>query len=119
MRASIPTVRLDDAAQLKQVFFGGDPWLLQCMNENATINPYFVGAAKKASVDGSVRFGYIDCSGKLPSNKTFFQRFKLPPQNFTAAPIGYLFANGDAPEKIPDKHFSDAKKLSQWAESAG
>lgn len=36
-----------------------------------------------------------------------------------AGPSRYLFANGDAPEKIPDKYFADAKKLSQWAEKAG
>ena len=62
--------------------------MLQCMNENATANPYFERAAKKASVDGSVRYGFIDCAGKLPSNKTFFQRFKLPAQNFEKTPVG-------------------------------
>ena len=132
--------------------------MLQCLNENTTINPAFERAAKKASglpyhpappphqslvelhstpctrassadafrnhhdiglystskmklsqiadacrdhlVDGSVRYGGIDCGGKLPSNKTFFQRFKLAKANFTATPVGFLFANGDVPEKV-------------------
>lgn len=83
-----------------QVFFSGDPWLLQCSNENATITEAFAGASRRLSVTSSVHVGAIDCGGKLPSNRTFFQRFKLPPVNFTKTPTGYLFSNTDPPQQV-------------------
>ena len=84
-----------------QVFFGGEPWVLQCINENMTVFPSFVTAAKKLSVTApSIRFGVIDCVGKLPSNRTVLERFKLPAVNFTASPTGYLFANTDRPVQV-------------------
>jgi len=116
-RASIATVRLDDASQLKEVFFGGEPWMLQCANENVTIGEGFLGASKRLSVTSNVKFGTIDCNGKLPSNKTFWQRFGQVPKAFTAAaPVGFLFANNNDPLGIPEKYINDAKKLSEWAE---
>ncbi len=84
-----------------QVFFGGEPWVVQCINENITVSPSFVTAAKKLSVTSpSVRFGVIDCAGQLPSNRTVLERFKLSPVNFTASPTGYLFANSERPIQV-------------------
>ena len=100
-----------------QVFFGGDPWLLQCANENSTISDTFLSASKRMSVTSDVKFGAIDCDGKLPSNKTFWQRFRQPKRPFsTAAPVGFLVANNNDPIAIPDKYIKDAKKLSEWTE---
>lgn len=100
-----------------QVFFGGEPWMVLCANENTTLGEGFVGASKRMSVTSNVKFGTIDCNGKLPSNKTFWQRFGQTPKTFSAAaPVGFLFANNNEPLAIPDKYINDAKKLSKWAE---
>jgi len=100
-----------------QVFFGGEPWMLQCANENVTIAEGFLGASKRLSVTSNVKFGAIDCNGKLPSNKTFWQRFGQIPKPFSAvAPVGFLFANNNDPLAIPEKYINNAKKLSEWAE---
>ena len=83
------------------MFFGGDPWVLQCVNENTTVSPTWVTAAKKLSVVApSVRFGVIDCEGVLPSNRTFLERFKLPKANFSSTVTGFLFANGEKPLQV-------------------
>lgn len=66
------------------MFFGGEPWMLQCANENVTIGGGFLGASKRMSVTSQVHFGTIDCNGKLPSNKTFWQRFGLTPKPFSS-----------------------------------
>jgi len=100
-----------------QVFFGGEPWMLQCANENVTIAEGFLGASKRLSVTSNIKFGAIDCNGKLPSNKTFWQRFGQIPKPFSAvAPVGFLFSNNNDPLAIPEKYINDAKKLSEWAE---
>ena len=68
--------------------------MLQCANENVTIGGGFLGASKRMAVTSNVHFGTIDCDGKLPSNKTFWQRFGQPKKAFsTGAPVGFLFAN--------------------------
>jgi hypothetical protein len=61
-----------------QVFFGGDPWMVMCSHENMTVPAAFVTAARKASLSGDIRWAVINCGGKLPSNRTLFQRFKIP-----------------------------------------
>ena len=91
--------------------------MLQCANENVTIAEGFLGASKRLSVTSNVKFGAIDCNGKLPSNKTFWQRFGQIPKPFSAvAPVGFLFANNNDPLAIPEKYINNAKKLSEWAE---
>ena len=91
--------------------------MLQCANENVTIGAGFLGASKRMAVTSNVHFGTIDCNGKLPSNKTFWQRFAMAPKTFSStAPAGFLFANNNDPLAIPDKYINDAKKLSDWAE---
>ncbi|EKX54365.1 hypothetical protein GUITHDRAFT_99847 [Guillardia theta CCMP2712] len=117
-RSSVRTIELNNADLLKEVFFGGDPWMVHCANENTTgLSAGFLGAAKRLSVTSSIKFGAIDCGGKLPSNKTFYERFKLPLYDFNKnRPLGFLFANGDSPLQIPDDLYSEPKKLSNWAE---
>ena len=76
--------------------------MVHCANENTTgLSAGFLGAAKRLSVTSSVKFGAIDCGGKLPSNKTFYERFKLPLYDFNKnKPLGFLFANGDSPLQV-------------------
>lgn len=99
------------------MFFGGEPWMLQCANENVTISEAFLTASKRMSVTSNVKFGTLDCDGKLPSNKTFWKRFGKTKRAFsTSAPVGFLVANNNDPLDIPDKYINDARKLSEWAE---
>mmetsp|Transcript_57054 Transcript_57054/g.134724 ORF Transcript_57054/g.134724 Transcript_57054/m.134724 type:complete len:405 (+) Transcript_57054:96-1310(+) len=116
-RGSISTLDLANKEQLKSVFFGGEPWLLQCANENVTVHQAFATAAQKLTATTDIRFAALDCTGKLPSNKTFFQRFKLPPVNFSSSnPAAFLSTNGDMPIQVPTKYVSDPAKLIEWAE---
>ena len=65
------------------------------------MSPAFITAAKKISVTApSIRFGVIDCAGRLPSNRTVLERFKLPPVNYSAVPTGFLFANSERPVQV-------------------
>ena len=117
--------------------------MLQCVNENTTVAPSFVTAAKSLSVlNPSVHFGAIDCSGQLPSNRTLLQRFNLPALD-PANPTGYLFANSQRPlqvgsgyivgrpnlssqkgtlltippnSQVPPKYVINPKKLAHWIE---
>ena len=93
-----------DAEQLKEVFFGGEPWLVQCASK--------ADLAAAAAADGlgahevvelalpllrESKFGLLDCARKLPSGKSTYDRFKL---ESSASPTLVLAANGKAPTQI-------------------
>ena len=81
----VELLRAADAAQLKEVFFSGDPWLVQCGTKadiSAAIVDDGFGAhpvvEKAASgLPKEVKVGLLDCHKKLPSGKTTVERFKL------------------------------------------
>jgi hypothetical protein len=81
----VELLRAADAAQLKEVFFSGEPWLVQC-GTKAEISAAIVddGFGAHAVVDKAasalpkdVKVGLLDCHKQLPSGKTTLERFKL------------------------------------------
>ena len=81
----VELLRAADAAQLKEVFFSGEPWLVQC-GTKAEISAAIVddGFGAHAVVEKAasalpkdVKVGLLDCHKQLPSGKTTLERFKL------------------------------------------
>ena len=81
----VELLRAADAAQLKAVFFSGEPWLVQC-GTKAEISAAIVddGFGAHAVVEKAasalpkdVKVGLLDCHKQLPSGKTTIERFKL------------------------------------------
>ena len=96
---SVELLSATDPAQLKEVFFSGNPWLVQCGTKadvSAAIVDGGFGAhavVEKAvpSLPKGVKVGLLDCYRKLPSGKTTIDRFKL---DNTVSPLLVLAANG-------------------------
>lgn len=95
-----------DAAQLKAVFFSGEPWLVQC-GTKADISSAIVddGFGTHTVVEKAVpglpkelKVGLLDCYRKLPSGKTTVERFKL---DSTVSPLLVLAANGKTTQITP------------------
>ena len=102
----VELLRAADAAQLKEVFFSGDPWLVQCGTKadiSAAIVDDGFGAhpvvEKAASgLPKEVKVGLLDCHKKLPSGKTTVERFKL---DSSISPLLVLAANGKTVQITP------------------
>ena len=102
----VELLRAADAAQLKAVFFSGEPWLVQC-GTKAEISAAIVddGFGAHAVVEKAasalpkdVKVGLLDCHKQLPSGKTTIERFKL---DGSISPLLVLAANGKTVQITP------------------
>jgi len=94
---------------LKEVLFGGEPWLVHC-SRTGLLAAAFVKAPTYLS--NVTRFGVLDCEALLPSSgKSMRDRFKLTGSLFTAA-------NGNGPRGVPPSALSSAYALSAYTRSA-
>eukprot|EP00747_Dinoflagellata_sp_TGD_P185485 gnl/TRDRNA2_/TRDRNA2_42048_c0_seq1.p1 gnl/TRDRNA2_/TRDRNA2_42048_c0~~gnl/TRDRNA2_/TRDRNA2_42048_c0_seq1.p1 ORF type:complete len:540 (-),score=121.12 gnl/TRDRNA2_/TRDRNA2_42048_c0_seq1:88-1491(-) len=94
-------VRLDvgNQAWLKEVFFGGKPWLVFCEDKSSknkhltTPPPIFTEAS--VQLKNLATFGVVDCWERTSSGKTLAHRFDFP-----KPPVTFAVANGDPPVPI-------------------
>mmetsp|Transcript_36963 Transcript_36963/g.85611 ORF Transcript_36963/g.85611 Transcript_36963/m.85611 type:complete len:423 (+) Transcript_36963:99-1367(+) len=98
LTGGVVEVKLNETEALKQIFFGGEPWLVQCVGPGKKLDSNFVAAAPYLAANKEpysvVKTAAIQCGDKLPSGKTVYQRFNLNPSTH---PLVTLFANGEKP----------------------
>ncbi|CAE7235868.1 SYP42 [Symbiodinium natans] len=88
-----------DTAKLKKVLFGGDPWLIYCINDE-TVNqrlPQILeesGRSLWRSLGLSV--GLLRCWDETSSGRSVAQRFKLS----LKPPLSFVVANGNKPRLL-------------------
>ena len=115
----IEAIDAADPARLKQVLFGGDPWLLQCdsgrpfsgqhLPRPFRSNPAF--HVSRSTLRGLVRFGVVDCEHELPSNKTLVAKLGLVRRT---QPLLIFAAGGGNPKQLPAKSATSAYAINAW-----
>ncbi|KAK3277161.1 hypothetical protein CYMTET_14807 [Cymbomonas tetramitiformis] len=115
--AKVQTLRVTDTDSLTNILFGGEPWLIQCVNDTVSQTAVAEEAAKAFKLKSTgIRVGAVDCDAKLPqSGQSIYKRFfkKKRPTYFTSA-------NGNSLAVVPAiqatsattlvKHVTDATK---------
>jgi len=96
--------------QLRQVFYGGNPWVVQCRNDTVAVPEVYSKAASKLRGAG-VRTGVLDCDATLESGKTVYERFNL---KRNPEPTLYLFANRLKPRRVIRASLGSKDKLVNW-----
>jgi hypothetical protein len=94
------SVKTDEEA-IKNVLYGGHPWIVMCKNESDTTEIWspFMDAARE--LGSTAKAAVIDCYAPLPqSGKTLAEKFKFQ-QNYKWDPLLFLCANGDRPKQVP------------------
>jgi hypothetical protein len=95
----VTTIGTNETEQLKEIFFSGQPWLIQCVGPGISLDSSFVAAAPHLAANtypySPVKTAALPCGDKLPSGKTIYDRFKLDRR---LQPLVALFANGDKPQ---------------------
>ena len=96
-----------DADQLKQVFFSGEPWLVQCASKADLAS---AGAADGLGAHETVelavpllkdtKVGLLDCAKRLPSGKSTMERFKLDNSIGAPRPPGYVHSLEEWPSVL-------------------
>eukprot|EP00927_Polykrikos_kofoidii_P033954 TRINITY_DN28792_c0_g1_i1.p1 TRINITY_DN28792_c0_g1~~TRINITY_DN28792_c0_g1_i1.p1 ORF type:complete len:555 (+),score=106.69 TRINITY_DN28792_c0_g1_i1:40-1665(+) len=90
----IVTVNVDNTAWLKEVLFGGKPWLIHCQDSQAKRLAPLPEVFEESSTQMKfmATFGIVDCWQRTESGKTLAHRF-----NFPKPPVTFAVANGDVP----------------------
>jgi len=88
-------VDIHDEAWIKEVFFGGQPWILHCLNSDSSVSQEVPDVIVESAYElrSFATFGTVSCWERLASSqKTLAQRFGLP-----KPPVALAVANGDPP----------------------
>ncbi len=100
-------IDVQDAAQLREVFFSGKPYLVACAPyKGQPVGEVFGALAANAWAGTEYTTATIDCDAKLPqSGKTVIQRFKLSSQKkYSRNELAFTVANGGKPKVVPAKY---------------
>eukprot|EP00930_Biecheleria_cincta_P055648 TRINITY_DN41945_c0_g1_i1.p1 TRINITY_DN41945_c0_g1~~TRINITY_DN41945_c0_g1_i1.p1 ORF type:complete len:448 (-),score=80.95 TRINITY_DN41945_c0_g1_i1:99-1442(-) len=106
-------VNLEDEAWVKEVFFGGRPWVLHCLDTRASIQQEVPEVLRESAfkLRNMATFGTINCWDRLPqSQKTLAHRFSLP-----KPPLTLAVANGDPPARLDLSSVVTAEQLQKLA----
>jgi len=99
-----------DTATLKQVLFGGEPWLVYCVN-NETVNQrlpkVLEDSAKTLSGSLGLKTGVLKCWDPTESGRSIAQRFKLK----LSPPLTFVVANANKPRVVNMVGVSKAEDL--------
>jgi len=112
MRSKVVALSPSDTAALKQVFYTGEPWLVECTSGRSA-SPMVYNA--EASLRG-VQIGTLDCGATLPSGKTTYERFKL--KEPTYGPVLLAAANTERPQIAPRNALMNEKDMIKWVQGA-
>lgn len=94
--AGITVLDVKDTARLKDVLFGGKPWLVYCVN-NQTVNQRLPKVLEDSSStlwsNLGLQVGTLPCWDPTESGRSVAQRFKFR----NSPPLTFLVANGNKP----------------------
>lgn len=105
-------VHLDvqDTAKLKTVLFGGEPWLIYCINadtENYPLPKVLEESARSLWRSSGLSVGVLKCWDETSSGRSVAQRFKLN----LKPPLAFVVANGNKPKTLRLTGISKADDL--------
>mmetsp|Transcript_43103 Transcript_43103/g.93897 ORF Transcript_43103/g.93897 Transcript_43103/m.93897 type:complete len:438 (+) Transcript_43103:27-1340(+) len=97
--SGIVPLDVQDSAGLKSILFGGDPWLIYCVNEQTSHQPLpkvLEDSASKLWSSIGIKVGTLNCWEKTSSGRSVAQRFKLR----SSPPLAFVVANGNKPKTL-------------------
>lgn len=100
--ATVVQLDVNNHPLIKEVLFGGEPWLIYCVNNETAHYPLPAILDVDLGGEGTtalysqigMKVGVLDCFQEMPSGKTLAQRFTWGTK---APPFAFAIANGDAP----------------------
>jgi len=93
---TVGLVRVDvqNTEWMKEVLFGGEPWILHCLDSGGPLSVMAPDVLVEAAKDfrSLATFGVVDCWRRMQSGTTLAHRFDFP-----RPPVTVAVANGDPP----------------------
>ncbi|CAK9068639.1 unnamed protein product [Durusdinium trenchii] len=106
----IVNLDVQDTNKLKTVLFGGDPWLIYCVNDdtvNYRLPEVLEQSARSLYRSLGVSVGVLRCWEETASGRSVAQRFKLN----LKPPLSFVVANGNKPRVLPLTGISKSEHL--------
>mmetsp|Transcript_129770 Transcript_129770/g.225514 ORF Transcript_129770/g.225514 Transcript_129770/m.225514 type:complete len:453 (+) Transcript_129770:130-1488(+) len=97
--SGIKVLDIKDTAKLKEVLFGGDPWLVYCVNnvtQSQRLPKVLEEGASSLKSNIGLRLGVLSCWEQTESGRSVAQRFKLK----SSPPLAFVVANGNKPRVL-------------------
>lgn len=97
--SSIGILDIKDTAKLKAVLFGGEPWLIYCVNnvtQSQRLPKVLEEGASSLKSNIGLRVGVLPCWEPTESGRSVAQRFKFK----TSPPLAFVVANGNKPRVL-------------------
>eukprot|EP00931_Biecheleriopsis_adriatica_P078164 TRINITY_DN51630_c0_g1_i1.p1 TRINITY_DN51630_c0_g1~~TRINITY_DN51630_c0_g1_i1.p1 ORF type:complete len:424 (-),score=105.01 TRINITY_DN51630_c0_g1_i1:33-1304(-) len=97
--SGVVNVDVQDTTKLKNVLFGGEPWLIYCVNSDTVNYPLPRVVEDSAWTLWSnlrVSVGVLHCWDKTESGRSVAQRFKMN----LKPPLAFVVANGNKPRSL-------------------
>lgn len=107
--ASIETLNVHDTTRLKSVLFGGEPWLVHCVNNRTgsqTLPEVLTTSARDLEALG-LRLGTLGCWEHTSSGRSVAERFQLKKR----PPLTFVIANGNKPKVVELESISTGEAL--------
>lgn len=101
---------VQDTAQLKNVLFGGDPWLVYCVTketESHRLPLVLEDSSRSLGSSLGVKVGVLRCWDATSTGRSVASRFKLR----DSPPLAFVVANGNKPRSLNMVGVSKAEEL--------
>jgi hypothetical protein len=99
-----------DSPPLKEVFSGGQPWLVWCQDSTDGDDVSAVHSVVDQAAPllmGVAKTGILDCSEEFPNGKTTYSKLGLDEKS----PTLFFVANGAKPRQLSPKHVKSAQSI--------
>ena len=107
-----------DSPPLKEVFSGGQPWLVWCQDSTDGDDVSAVHSVVDQAAPllmGVAKTGILDCSEEFPNGKTTYSKLGLE----KTSPTLFFVANGAKPRQLSPKHVKSAQSIVQYVNKHG
>lgn len=99
MGSGVSVLDVQDTATLKRVLFGGDPWLIYCVDnvtESQKLPQVLTESSWSVKRSTGLRMGTLRCWETTESGRSVAQRFKMK----LKPPLTFVVANGNKPRAL-------------------
>lgn len=113
--ATIENLSVDDPEKIKEVFFGGEPWVVSCYEKNDKVLSFYQEASNKLQRH-NVRMAVVNCKDTLPSGKTIKERMGMVGKTNMKLGRRIFFAgNGHKLKEYPKTGSKTTDALVDWS----
>ncbi len=108
--SSVNTISTQNSSSMAELFFGGEPYFVQCASEIDPLHRPFAEAAVKLRSAG-VSAVALDCHEKLPSGKSTVERFFPGKKIDRNEPFFFVVSNRQKPRSVNMKNVVSTESL--------